>query len=98
MNMINKLPIAAAVIGLALVFTQSAFKSITPNPNYYRDPQTHEWRPLGSLVPGTTPGKYSCEESDEQPLCTGYFDPNINPNPQPADQPEIADFGIFVLH
>lgn len=42
MNMINKLPIAAAVLGLALVFTQSAFKNTTQDPNYYRDPQTNE--------------------------------------------------------
>lgn len=101
MNTINKLPIAAAVLGLALVFTQSAFKNTTQDPNYYRDSQTNEWKPLGNLIQGTNPGMYSCEESQGQPLCTVYFDQSVNPNPKPGDTPDqsnIRDFGIFVLH
>jgi len=101
MNMINKLPIAAAVIGLALVLTQSAFKNTTQDPNYYRDPLTNQWKPLGALIPGTDPGMYSCDEPPVPTICTAYFDPNTHPNPQPADVPSpsnINAIGTFILN
>lgn len=101
MNIMNKLPIAAAVIGLALVFTQSAFKNTTQDPNYYKDPLTNQWKPLGDRIPGTAPGMYSCDETPVPTICTAYFDPNTNPHPAPADKPNPSDFtqlGLFVLN
>ena len=101
MNMINKLPIAAAVLGLALVLTQSAFKNTTQDPTHYKNSTDNTWVSLGSLTPGPNPGMYRCVESTETTICTAYFDPNTNPNPQPGDEPgssDIKEFGRFILN
>lgn len=101
MNIMNKLPIAAAVLGLALVFTQSAFKNTTQNPTHYKNSLNNTWVPLGSLTPGTDPGMYSCDEAPVPTICTAYFDPNTNPNPQPTDLPSASNiyaFGTFILN
>ncbi|MBC7616976.1 MAG: hypothetical protein H7202_12995 [Pedobacter sp.] len=64
-NLKKLLPLFAFVLGLGLVFTQSAFTGKSATPTHYNNAATGmpaDWQPLGSKVIGTNPGESSCYE------------------------------------
>lgn len=68
-NLKNVLPVFAFVLGLGLVITQSAFTGKVNPPTHYNaangtDPA--DWQPLGTIVIGTDPGEFSCEDAPER--------------------------------
>ena len=65
-NLKKLLPLFAFVLGLGLVFTQSAFTGISATPTHYNIAATGmpaDWQPLGAKVIGTNPGEFSCYEN-----------------------------------
>jgi len=81
-NLKKLLPAFALVVGLGLVFTQSAFKAekfATPT-HYNSNPSAITapvWVPLGSKIIGTEEGEYSCNDNPTRPclasLSMGVF-------------------------
>ncbi len=65
-NLKKLLPLFAFVLGLGLVFTQSAFIGKSATPTHFNNAATGmpvNWQPLGTIVIGTDPGEYSCDEN-----------------------------------
>ena len=65
-NLKKLLPLFAFVLGLGLVFTQSAFTGKSATPTHYNNAaigMPADWQPLGTIVIGTGPGEFSCDEN-----------------------------------
>ena len=65
-NLRKLLPLFALVLGIGLVFTQSAFTVKSTTPTYYNiaaSGMPADWQPLGAIVIGTDPGEFSCDEN-----------------------------------
>lgn len=66
-NLKKLLPLFAFVLGIGLVFTQSAFTGKVDPPTYYNAASIgmpSDWQPLGVKVIGTGEGEFSCDESN----------------------------------
>ncbi|KLT64730.1 hypothetical protein [Pedobacter sp. BMA] len=89
----------AVLLGVSLVVTQSAFKA--PKPSF-----AHEQ--FGKLSTGWVKistidqeeNEIGCDLNDQVPICTGYFDTSVNPNPALTDAPltsEPIERGTFYV-
>ncbi|MEJ5994391.1 DUF6520 family protein [Pedobacter sp. Du54] len=100
-NLKKLLPIFAFILGLGLVFTQSAFKSTTAT-EYGYDPMNttglavNGWVDLSLLIEddgNQTPGRYACEDSES--TCKAVFESQPDAEtPIPGD----AEPGTFVIY
>lgn len=88
MKKINlSLPLAALILGIGLVFTQSAFtgaqeKSLTTE--YVLTPTG--WELASNYTFGNEEGNYNCTEEFEK-ICSGYF---VTPPTDPSDEPLLS--------
>lgn len=101
MNFINKMPIAAAVLGLALVFSQSAFKSNLATKLYANvggSGSSTVWIEItgtpydGRAFPASN--TYKCLNSTFQ-LCTVNLDENA-PAPTNGSSPLNSRLGTYI--
>ncbi|SFH19451.1 DUF6520 family protein [Pedobacter insulae] len=81
-NLKKLLPAFALVVGLGLVFTQSAFKAEKTSYTYYR--VGGEWV---AAIPG-----YSCNEAETE-ICSEVFD---HPNPTPEENGTDTVLGEYL--
>ena len=98
-NLRKLLPLFALVLGIGLVFTQSAFKSTTTteygyDPNNSTGLAVNGWVDLTLLVEDNgsqTPGTYGCDVSAE--VCKGLFETIPNEESIP-----VGPEGTFVIY
>ncbi len=79
-NLKNMLPLFAALLGFALVFTQSAFTVDPVVATHYNEsaPNTSpSWVPLGTKVLGSSTGEYSCDFAPSRACLANVDDETI---------------------
>lgn len=78
---------AAIVLGSGLAL---ATTTKVPSPNYYLEPSTGEWKPIGSFQPGRNENQYTCE-GGQPDMCTAETLSGQTPGGN-------IEYGVFVLH